>query len=122
MNEVVTTSHFIIGVIAIVIECSIIFLLGIVMHCCMYRKGFNYRDSYRIFIRFFRRIFMSNHTECEKAIKEFQKIKNAVKLADLPLKEKEYLIWKVESQEEEVVKKFYQKMHEETLKKLREEV
>lgn len=88
----------------------------------LHRKGFSKKDFIRIINRFIRKITMQSEKEAKIEIREWQKLKNFVKTLDLPLKDKEDIIWSIERNEKRATETISKNICEETLERIRKSV
>lgn len=89
--------------------------------CFMNRKSLVLEDFVRIPKRFFRSHFMSCEIESRIIISEYSKLREFVKHLNIPIREKEYLMYDIDRGEKKAVDTLGESIKNDVLKKIKDE-
>lgn len=90
------------------------------MQAGLYKNVICFSDVYRVPNRFIRKFTMNVEGRAEITIREYQKLRNFLETLDLPLKDKQSIMWDIERSEKDAVLPLSKSIQEETLKRMKE--
>jgi hypothetical protein len=92
------------------------------MQAGLYKNVICFSDVYRVPNRFIRKFTMNEEERAEITIKEYQKLRNLLEALDIPLRDKQSIVWGIERAEKDAVLPLSKSIQEETLKRIKEQI
>ena len=93
------------------------FFAFLVAQLMLYRNVLIAEDIYRIPKRFFTKVFMTEENLAVTQLREYSKLREFLNRMDIPLKEKQYIIWDIERAEKNAVQSLSDSLKNDLLKK-----